>query len=111
MSPEQVRGSKYAMPADIWSFGCLIYEIGSGGTPPFRGSVQSSDGLFDAIENKPVTNFRERSPEFNQLMQNCLKKSPDERYKIDQILADPYLTDAENCQEAWKETYQAFIDA
>ena len=77
MSPEQVRGGKYAMPADIWSFGCIIFEIGSGGQPPFRNALQSNDGLFEAIENQPVQNFGERSPEFNALMQNCLKKEAD----------------------------------
>jgi len=34
MSPEQISGKKYDEKSDIWSFGCVIYEIAAL-KPPF----------------------------------------------------------------------------
>ena len=35
MAPEVVRGSKYGRKADIYSVGCVVYEMVSGSGPPF----------------------------------------------------------------------------
>ena len=38
LAPEQVEGNPYSKPIDIWALGCLIYELASGGIPPFGQS-------------------------------------------------------------------------
>ena len=38
MSPEQIRGQALDERADLYSFGCTIYELVSG-KPPFTGST------------------------------------------------------------------------
>ena len=41
-------------------------------------------------------------------MRACLTKGTDERIKIDDILAHPYLEDALEQKEQWKADYRAF---
>lgn len=54
MSPEIIRGKKYNRKSDIWSLGCLIYELCSL-APPFTGrhmealSKNIVDGHFERI--------------------------------------------------------------
>ena len=111
LSPEQVKGQSYSKPVDLWAFGCFIYELGNGGVPPFKQKGNNKDSLFDAIEKNPVENIRIRSDEYNDLMQNCLKKKIAERFTIEQVLAHPYLEGAEGMKEQWKADYQAFLES
>lgn len=54
MSPEVIKGIKYNRKSDIWSLGCLIYELCSL-SPPFKGkhmdalSKKIADGRFARI--------------------------------------------------------------
>ena len=57
MSPEQMSKSQYNEKSDIWSLGCLIYELCSL-TPPFTASnqkllaVKIKQGHFRSIPSK-----------------------------------------------------------
>ena len=51
MSPEQARGLAVDQRTDIWSFGCLLYEL-LAGRPAFRGS-SLSDVLVGILERAP----------------------------------------------------------
>ena len=51
MSPEQVRGQQLDKRTDIWSFGCVLYELLTG-RQPFHGAT-ASDTLAAVLEREP----------------------------------------------------------
>lgn len=59
IAPEVVRGQGYGLAADLWSFGCVVYELLTG-YPPFY-SPRDRATLFRKIEEEEP-NFRATSP-------------------------------------------------
>ena len=82
MSPEQVRGLPVDHRADIFAFGCVLYEILSG-RRPFLG--QSPVETMHAIlreEPAPLPQaVRESGPELERVIGTCLAKEPAERWQ------------------------------
>jgi len=89
MSPEQCRGEKVDERSDIYSFGCLIYEV-INGTPPFAG-LNLVQVIMRQLQ-EPAPRFDESrlgSTQMSQLqtiVQRCLEKDPANRYQhFDQL--------------------------
>ena len=97
MSPEQTRGKSVDKRADIWAFGCVLYEMLTGQVA-FRGedvseilaSVIKGDVRLDLLP----TNLH---PRVREVITRCLQRDlrrrysgiTDARYEIEQALADP----------------------
>jgi serine/threonine-protein kinase len=79
MSPEQARGNALDRRTDIWSFGCLLYEMLTG-HQPFEGST-TTDVLARIIERKPDWDLLPQTtpPNIRVLLWRCLAKDPRRR--------------------------------
>ncbi len=81
MSPEQIRGHNIDQRSDIYSMGCMIYEL-CVGKAPYTGNTPNdllSKHLSASIPSVLVINDN-INPEFNNLIKKMLAKSPKDRY-------------------------------
>lgn len=79
MSPEQARGKNTDHRTDIWSFGCMMYQILCGRLP-FEGET-ATDTLARIIEREPDWEMlpEETPSNIRMLLRRCLEKDPDKR--------------------------------
>ena len=81
MAPEQAKGKPVDRRADIWAFGCVLFEMLSG-KKPFEGET-ISDLLAAVIRGEPEwTDLPEKTPAaINRLIRRCLVKDPKQRLR------------------------------
>jgi len=81
MSPEQARGKPTDKRSDIWSFGCVLYEMLTGRIL-FRGET-ISDTLANILQTEPNWQMLPESTPANVLvlMRRCLEKDPHRRLR------------------------------
>jgi len=83
MSPEQARGKPVDKRSDIFSFGCVLYEMLSG-AEPFRGETVT-DSLGAILHREPEWSLIPPGtpPRVRELVRNCLAK--DRRQRLHDI--------------------------
>lgn len=81
MSPEQARGRPLDRRTDVWSFGCVLYEMLTG-TRPFAGR-NLTETIVAVLQNEPDwTALPPATPTaVRRLLERCLRKDPDERLR------------------------------
>jgi eukaryotic-like serine/threonine-protein kinase len=82
MSPEQVRGKTVDRRSDIFSFGCVFYEMLSG-QQPFRRDTPT-DTMAAILKDEPPeisTVHGSFPPALERIVQHCLEKDPDARFQ------------------------------
>jgi Tol biopolymer transport system component len=88
MSPEQVRGERAEVPSDIFSFGCVLYEMVTGRrafaratSPETMAAILKDDLPALAVAGQTVPSALE------QLIERCLEKQAERRYQSASELA------------------------
>jgi Tol biopolymer transport system component len=97
MSPEQARGESVDKRADVWAFGCVLFEMLTGRTT-FEGRTVT-DVLASVIKIEPAWNQLPSNlhPRIRLLLERCLEKESKNRYHdiadvrvdIQEALTDP----------------------
>ncbi len=80
MAPEQIRGQQVEATADVYSLGCVIYEIFNG-RPPFTAN-SPNELLGKHLKSKPpdlTLVDKNITPEFSTFVKRMMAKEPSER--------------------------------
>ncbi|CAH2086624.1 unnamed protein product [Euphydryas editha] len=88
MAPELIDEKPYDHQADLWSLGCIVYEL-MAGQPPF--CTMSIWQLVRMIRHKPVQWPSFISPEARSFLQGLLHKDPVKRMSWPEILEHPFI--------------------
>ncbi|XP_050195560.1 serine/threonine-protein kinase 36 [Myiozetetes cayanensis] len=88
MSPELVEERPYDHTADLWSVGCILYELFVG-TPPFY--TNSIFQLVSLIVKDSVKWPTAMSPVFKSFLQGLLMKDPHQRLSWPELLSHPFI--------------------
>ena len=89
MSPEILASERYTLQSDIWSLGCIMYELCSR-VPPFNGN-----SYLELVQRIKVGQFPDvpamYSPELSSVIKSCLKVNPDSRPTTRKLLNVPSI--------------------
>ena len=92
MAPEICAEDKYTTKADIWSLGCVIYQICALERP-----IQAKGGIFQLIEEIKFGKIKEipeiYSNDLRKLVLKMMTRDQAKRPNTAQLLKDPLLVD------------------
>ncbi|XP_066440771.1 serine/threonine-protein kinase ULK4 [Eleutherodactylus coqui] len=91
-APEIIKGADFSISSDLWSLGCILYEMFTG-RPPFFS--ESFSELLEKIVNEDFSppkgaSSAEPSPEFHSLLSGLLQKDPLKRFTWTELLSHSF---------------------
>ena len=102
MSPELYRGEQYGHKADVWSLGCLLFELCT------RKRAFDCDNMASLVSRVLQGHVAplppQYSPALQHLVRSLLSTSPSDRPSVAQLLSMPLLR---RCIAAYAVTVRA----
>ena len=90
MAPEVIEETNgYCYSADIWSLGITAIELATGKAPYERFSPIKT--MIVVLQNPPPVLDQKFSKKFRDFITRCLKKEPDKRATVCELLDSPFL--------------------
>ncbi|KAK6918847.1 Protein kinase domain [Dillenia turbinata] len=116
MAPEVARGEEQGFPADIWSLGCTVIEMATGGS--------LWPGLTDPLSVLFRVGFSGETPEIpnwlsgdaKDFLGKCLRRDPEERWTASQLLKHKFIRELElnsngkEIQESYSNSPTSILD-
>nr|XP_015192821.1 PREDICTED: serine/threonine-protein kinase 36 isoform X2 [Lepisosteus oculatus] len=90
MSPELVEEKPYDHTADLWSLGCILYELHTGAPPFYTNSIFQ---LVQLIVRDPVKWPESMSPDCTSFLKGLLTKDPQKRLSWPHLLKHPFVSE------------------
>lgn len=98
MSPEQCMGQEVDQRSDVYSLGCVMYEMLTG-VPPIQGE-NPLQTLFAHVNSAPIAITKTATgstvpPKFEAILMKMLEKKPDDRFQSIAEVSEELSLDAE----------------
>ncbi|XP_039473982.1 serine/threonine-protein kinase 36-like isoform X4 [Oreochromis aureus] len=90
MSPELVEGKPYDHTADLWSLGCILYELHTGAPPFYTNSIFK---LVQLVVKAQVKWPDTMSSTCTSFLKGLLTKDPQKRLSWPDLLHHPFVAD------------------
>lgn len=107
MAPELIQEQPYDSAADLWSLGCILFELYYGRPPFYSNNLYT---LTNKIINDTVKFEEPISPDFRSFLQGLLTKSSTARLNWPHLLEHPFVVinskDADWMEKAAKHDLQ-----
>ena len=81
MSPEQLNGDPGDQRADIFAFGCVLYEMLAGRKAFEAATVVTAIAAITSSEPPPIDALRTAHPLLDHVMRRCLEKDRERRWQ------------------------------
>ena len=89
MAPEQLQGKPPDARSDVYSAGCVLYEMVTGSRPFSGRGLVLHDAILGSQPPPPRQNQLDLSHEFETVILKCLEKDPNARYQsASELLAE-----------------------
>jgi len=107
MAPEIMMGRPYTAKSDLWSVGCIFYEMLVGGTPLRPSSLNHLRQLV--ADASPIPYPPDITDHCKDLVHGLLQKKSSDRFDWTQFLSHPYLQRNEpTSKQAWLQHIYVF---
>jgi serine/threonine-protein kinase len=88
MSPEQVRGETAEAPSDMFSLGCVLYEMTAGRRAfSHRSTLETMSAILRDDPPSVTSSGRAIPSDLERAITHCLEKKPEERFQSARDLA------------------------
>jgi fused-like protein len=108
MSPELVQEKPYNHNSDLWSLGCILYELFVGEPPFYTNSIIQ---LMTMIIKSSISYPETMSPPFKSFLSGLLNKNPQKRLTWPQLLYHPFVSSDIDVEYLMECAREGFIQA